>query len=393
MTDSGPRDPAEDIKWGNADSGPLVYADTPSPMGRQSDPWSIVLGILGGVLLGTGVTFAILGFVGVFEEPPPPTIPPAPNLTTPPPTGPPPTFGDSITATEVAGRVIPSTVFVQTTSLLTAGSGSGVIYGDDGYVITNHHVVSGAGEISVIFADGARFPAKLIGSDPVTDLAVLLVDRPDMTPVEVGSSADLSIGEPAVAVGNPLGLEGGPTVTSGIISALDRSLVVSGSETLYGMVQTDAPIAPGSSGGALVDARARLIGITTAIAVSDVGAEGLGFAVPIDLAVGVITDLINNGAVDHARLGIRGTTAWAGEGGAEYPVGVGVTDVTATSAFADSGGQVNDVIIEIAGVEVDTIDQLLGTLRRLRAGDVVETRILRGDDELVLDVVLERLQS
>ncbi|MCH7582963.1 MAG: trypsin-like peptidase domain-containing protein [Acidobacteria bacterium] len=375
------------------DDQPVAYADSPPPSNtRQADPWTMILGILGGVLLGTGVTFAILGFVGVFEEPPPPTVPPAPTLTAPPPTGPPPTLGGTVTATAVAQRVIPSTVYVETSSFLTDGSGSGVIYGSDGYIITNHHVIAGATEVSVTFADGARFPARVIGSDPVTDIAVLLVDRADMTAVEIGSSASLSIGEPAVAIGNPLGLEGGPTVTSGIISALNRSLNVAGSEFLYGLVQTDAPIAPGSSGGALVDARARLIGITTAIAVSDVGAEGLGFAIPIDLVVGVVTDLIENGKVDHAMLGIRGSTVWAIQGEAEYPVGVGITGMSGGSAYESSGGQINDVIVEIADNRVDTIEELLAILRSLRANDIVDIRILRADDELLLEVELGKLE-
>ncbi|MCH8970857.1 MAG: trypsin-like peptidase domain-containing protein [Acidobacteria bacterium] len=375
------------------DDQPVAYADSPPPSNtRQADPWTMILGILGGVLLGTGVTFAILGFVGVFEEPPPPPVPPAPTLTAPPPTGPPPTLGGTVTATAVAQRVIPSTVYVETSSFLTDGSGSGVIYGSDGYIITNHHVIAGATEVSVTFADGARFPARVIGSDPVTDIAVLLVDRADMTAVEIGSSASLSIGEPAVAVGNPLGLPGGPTVTSGIISALNRSLNVAGSEFLYGLVQTDAPIAPGSSGGALVDARARLIGITTAIAVSDVGAEGLGFAIPIDLVVEVVTDLIENGKVDHAMLGIRGSTVWAVQGEAEYPVGVGITGMSGGSAYESSGGQINDVIVEIADTRVDTIEELLAILRRLRANDIVDIRILRADDELLLEVELGKLE-
>lgn len=393
MTDHGPRDPGDHLGLNEPDDQPVAYADSPPPSNtRQADPWTMILGILGGVLLGTGVTFAILGFVGVFEEPPPPTVPPAPTLTAPPPTGPPPTLGGTVTATAVAQRVIPSTVYVETSSFLTDGSGSGVIYGSDGYIITNHHVIAGATEVSVTFADGARFPARVIGSDPVTDIAVLLVDRADMTAVEIGSSASLSIGEPAVAIGNPLGLEGGPTVTSGIISALNRSLNVAGSEFLYGLVQTDAPIAPGSSGGALVDARARLIGITTAIAVSDVGAEGLGFAIPIDLVVEVVTDLIENGKVDHAMLGIRGSTVWAVEGEAEYPVGVGITGMSGGSAYESSGGQINDVIVEIADNRVDTIEELLAILRRLRANDIVDIRILRADDELLLEVELGKLE-
>lgn len=360
---------------------------------KRTDPWTLLLGILGGVLLGTGVTFAILGYVGVFEEPVPPTVPPAPVLTAPPATGPPPTLGDVITAAAVADRVIPSTVFVQVSGFLLAGSGSGVVYGDEGYIVTNHHVVTGAGSVSVVFADGARYPARVIGTDSVTDLAVLKVEREDLAPIDLGVSANLAIGEPAIAVGSPLGLDGGPTVTAGIVSALNRALAVSRGETLYGLVQTDAPIAPGSSGGALVDANARLIGITTAIAVSDVGAEGLGFAVPVDMMIGVVTDLINDGRVAHARLGIEGGTAWAPSGDAEYPVGVGVARIPIDSAFEAHGGRVNDVITEIAGVPVNTLDDLLAVLRRLRAGQNVPIRILRGDAAQTLDVVLGRLSS
>lgn len=387
MTDLGSPDPGRGSDWSSLET-PAVEADR-SPASRV-DPWTLVLGIFGGVLLGTGITFAVLGFVGVFEEPVPPTIPPAPVLTAPPPTGPPPTLGDNVTATQIAQRVIPSTVFIQTSAFLAGGSGSGVVYGSDGYIITNHHVVAGAGTVEVTFSDGARFPAVVVGSDPVTDIAVLLVDRADLAPIEIGSSDALTIGEPAIAVGNPLGLAGGPTVTSGIVSALNRALLVTGGEALYGLVQTDAPIAPGSSGGALVDARARLIGITTAIAVSDVGPEGIGFAIPIDLAIGIATDLIENGEVAHARLGVRVTTVWA-EDVAEYPVGVGVESLSGDSAYEASGGQINDVIIEVVDTAITTEQDLLAALRRHRAGDTIEVRILRADDVLVLNIELGEL--
>jgi len=354
---------------------------------RRTDPWAIAMGLLGGALLGTGLTFAILGFVGVFEEPTPPTIPPAPTLTAPSPTSPPPTFGDDVSVASVAARLIPSTVAVQFSSLLQTGGGSGVVYGDRGYIITNHHVVDGATDLFVVFADGARFPAEVVGSDPVTDIGVLLVQRQDLTPSPIGSADSISIGEPAVAVGNPLGLAGGPTVTAGIVSALDRQLAGGGGD-LFGLVQTDAPIAPGSSGGALVDAAGRVIGITTAIAVSDVGAEGLGFAVPIDIATGVANDLIETGEVRHAIMGIVGETAWADEGGAEFPVGVLIQSLTADAAYAAAGGQINDVIVAVDGVEVQTIDSLLARLRRLRAGDTIPVRILRGDAQTTLDVTM-----
>jgi putative serine protease PepD len=346
---------------------------------------------MGGALLGTGLTFGILGYMGVFEEPTPPTLPPTPVLTAPPPTGPPPTLSEDVTVAAIAERVIPSTVFIETSSFLSGASGSGVVYGADGYIVTNNHVVDGASTVSVVFADGARYPAQIVGTDPVTDLAVLKVEREDLTPIDVGSSSSLAIGEPAIAAGSPLGLDGGPTVTAGIVSALNRRLEVTTGEPLYGLVQTDAPISPGSSGGALVDALGRLIGITTAIAVSDVGAEGLGFAVPVDIVVGVVDDLIANGRVNHARLGIEGATAWADQGEAEYPAGVGVTGLPGDSPFEASGGQINDVIVELADVPVNTLDDLLAVLRRLRAGQSVPVRILRADSESTLDVVLGQL--
>lgn len=371
--------------------GPIRFGETesdPPPPQPKRDPWAIALGLLGGALLGTGLTFAILGYVGVFEEPPPPTIPPAPTLTAPAPTSPTETFGDQVSVASVAAQVIPSTVAVDVSAFLQAGSGSGVVYGDDGYIVTNHHVVEAGGEINVVFSDGARFPAEVVGSDPVTDIAVLRVQREDLAPMTMGSASYLRIGEPVLAVGNPLGLPGGPTVTTGIVSALDRRLAMGVGEELVGLIQTDAPIAPGSSGGALVDAAGRLIGITTAIAVTDVGAEGLGFAVPAEIALGVANDLIDDGQVRHAMLGIVGETAWAQESGAEFPVGVLVGSVSAGSAFEAAGGQVNDVVLAIDGVEVATIDSLLARLRHNRADDMVTLRILRGDAETTLDVTL-----
>jgi len=341
--------------------------------------------------LGVGLTFAILGYLGVFTEPTPPTIPPAPTLTVPPATTPTPTFAEKASAASVAAFVGPSTVAVEFRSLLIDGSGSGVVYGEDGYIITNHHVVDGASDISVVFNDGARFPAEVVGSDPVTDIGVLLVDREDVRPITIGRSSALVIGQPAVAVGNPLGLAGGPTVTAGIISALDRTLDEAGGVRLYGLVQTDAPIAPGSSGGALVDAEGRLIGITTAIAFSDVGPADLGFAVPIDIVIGVANDLIETGEVRHALLGITGDTATASEGNAQYPVGVLVGEMTSGEAYDLAGGQVNDVIVEIDGSPVNTIDSLVARLRHLRAGDIVEVLILRNDGNVTLDVTLGRL--
>jgi putative serine protease PepD len=393
MTDDGPKGP----QLSDLPHEPRIgYEDTPAvphPPTPKMDAWTIVMGLLGGVLLGTGVTLAVLGFTGVFEEPTPPTNPPPPTLTLPPPTTSPPVVVESGNAIEVALRAIPSIVAVEVSSILGAGGGSGVVYSSDGYIITNHHVVDGSSTITVIFADGGRWAAELIGSDPLTDIAVLRIERGDLTPIDIGSSADLTIGERAIAVGNPLALEGGPSVTSGIVSALNRSLIVETGSPLYGLIQTDAPITRGSSGGALLDSGARLIGITTAIAVSDVGAEGLGFAIPINLAIGVVNDLIGDGVVSHAVLGITGGTALAEQGGAEYPVGVIVDTVDTGSAYEVGGGQINDVITAIDGVRITTMETLLTEMRAKRSGDVVTVAVNRADSNLELSIILGTLES
>lgn len=388
MTSEGPVGPNDPIEASSFSYDVGVAANKKT----SADAWTIVMGILGGVLLGTGVTFAVLGFTGVLTEPTTPTIPPPPTLTAPPPTTSPPTLADGVDISPVAQRAIPSIVTVEVSTALGDAGGSGVVYGTDGYIVTNHHVIEGAGSISVIFSDGARFPADLIGSDPLTDLAVLLVRRSDLTSIDIGSTASIAIGQTAIAIGNPLGLAGGPSVTSGIVSALDRTLEVDGTSRLYGLVQTDAPITRGSSGGALLDGGARLIGITTAIAVSDVGAEGLGFAIPINMAVGVVTDLINNGSVRHALLGIRGETAFAIAGEAEYPVGISVTGILDNSAYESAGGQINDVVTSIGGEPVTTLDQMLTKIRLLRADDSVTITVLRGDTETQLSATMGLLE-
>ncbi len=367
-------------------------AAPPEPRRRRLDPWTLVLGILGGALLGTGVTFAILGSTGVFEEPTTTTNPPPPSVTAPPPTSTPPPLAVRASATDIAQHAIPSIVAVEVKGLLGDSGGSGVVYGTDGYLITNDHVVEGAEEVTVVFADGARYPAQIIGTDPLTDVAVLRVTRTDLTPMDIGDPAALTIGDMAVAIGNPLALVGGPSVTSGIISALDRWLEVEPGTVLYGLVQTDAPITHGSSGGALVDENARVIGITTAIAVSDVAAEGFGFAIPIDMATGVADDLIASGTVNHALLGITGATYFAEDSGAEYPVGVLVDDVTADGAYQEGGGQVNDVIVSLDGTPIETLERLLTELRRHRAGEETVVGITRSDGDLDLTVTLGRYE-
>lgn len=390
-----------DPMWPSTDwpTGPIGPPTTPfyppppketAEQRRRGDRWTMVLALLGGVVLGTGVTLGILGFIGVLDDGP--VSVPATTPTSPPTTAAPPPIaeGSNPSVTEVAAAAVPSIVAVEVVDETgLTGGGSGVVYREDGYLITNHHVVGGASEIFVIFSDGIGYPADLVGTDPLTDIAVISTARQDLTPIRLGAASDLVIGERAVAIGNPLGLMGGPSVTSGILSATGRSLAVESDTILYGLLQTDAPITRGSSGGALLDSEAKLIGITTAIGVSDVGAEGLGFAVPVDLAVGVADDLILDGQVRHALLGISGTTVTETRQGATVPIGVEVSPpIRGDSAYGAAGGQVQDVIIALEGEPVTSIQHLIARLRMKRAGDEVTVQALRGDRELTFTVEL-----
>lgn len=303
-----------------------------------------------------------------------------------------PVFAPADLVAVVASRAIPSIVTVHNLDeeLGRAGSGSGVVISSDGFIITNHHVIDGASTLKVIMSDGLSYPAELVGSDPLMDIAVLKVEAGDLPYIRFGSMEGLRTGEPAIAVGNPLGLDGGPSVTAGVISAFDRSLVTNPltGDSLYGLLQTDAPITRGSSGGALLDVQGLLLGITTAIGLSDVGAEGLGFAVPIDLVEGIVDDLMSEGEVRHAFLGVRGSSAFSElDDGVESPLGVEIS-ILEESAIGDAGAEDGDVIVALDGVAVRSMPQLVARLRSYRADDPVTVTLQRGDETLDIDLTL-----
>ena len=308
-----------------------------------------------------------------------------------------PLFAPTDLVAVVASRAIPSIVTVQNLDgeFGQAGSGSGVIIRSDGFIVTNHHVIDGADTLKVIMSDGLSYPAELVGSDSLMDIAVLKVRADDLPHIRFGSMERLRTGEPAIAVGNPLGLDGGPSVTAGVISAFDRSLVTNPltGESLYGLLQTDAPITRGSSGGALLDVHGRLLGITTAIGLSDVGAEGLGFAVPANLVERIVDDLMSEGEVRHAFLGIRGSSAFSElTDGVESPLGVEV-NLLEESAIGRAGAQDGDVIVALDGVPVRSMPLLVARLRSYRAGDSITVTVQRDDETLDLDMTLDRYPS
>jgi serine protease Do len=374
----------------------------------------VLIGSLLSGLIGSGLTVVALWLGGVFDEEPVPTA--QPDATMPvvevidqQPAGP---AQISITPSDiesrvaaVAAKVIPSIVTVEVGDIVSFtrddedieqfqafGSGSGVVFRDDGFILTNNHVVEDAAITKVIFFDGRTYDAEVVGTDPLTDIAVIKIAASDLVPIEFADIDELDIGDQAIAIGNPLGLAGGPSVTAGVISAFNRSLQTgpNPNDRLHGLLQTDAPITRGSSGGALLDEAGRLIGITTAIGVSDVGAEGLAFAVPVDLVQRLASDLMEDGVVQHAYLGINiGDALAQTDDGAEVPIGAEVTGLQDTSAMAEAGAQEGDIIISIEGQDVLTAEDLLAVLRSFRAGDTIEILIDRDGEEVVIEVELD----
>ncbi len=308
--------------------------------------------------------------------------------------------GAAIDVVAVARSAKPSIVRIETFNGIGTllGSGSGVVFRDDGQILTNAHVVDGADTVEVIFSDGRRYSARVAGQDRLTDIAVVSVRAADgetFEPAVLGSTEELSVGESAVAIGSPLRLEGGPTVTLGVVSAIGRTLDTPDGGRLYDLVQTDAPIGPGSSGGALLDASGSVIGITTVIAVSDVGAEGLGFATPIEIARDVATDLLTDGEVHHGFLGVAGDDmdpdlAQA----ANVPGGAVITEVGAGTPAAAAGLRPGDVVISVNARPVVSMSALVLAIRRIEPGSTVIIGTLRDGERRDLVVVLgERPQA
>ncbi|MCS7080302.1 MAG: DegQ family serine endoprotease [Chloracidobacterium sp.] len=269
--------------------------------------------------------------------------------------------------------------------------GSGVVVRSDGYLLTNHHVIDGAGDIKVTFADGRSLKAKLIGTDPKTDIAVLKVDETNLPAMPLGDSSQVQVGDFALAIGNPFDL--GQTVTFGIISALGRGNL--GIEAYEDFIQTDAAINPGNSGGALVNLQGQLIGINTAIIARGAqGNQGIGFAVPINMARLVMEQLITKGRVVRGYLGVTLqdlNEALAKQFGVTNQQGVVVTDVAPDSPAAKAGFQPGDVIVEFEGRPVRDLRTLRLTVAQTPPGTTVKLKILRNKAPRELTATLDEL--
>lgn len=356
--------------------------------------------ILGSSLLSSGIILSFLFLFGIFDEeeivlPEPITITETvreKELVMP--------RVDSTEVVSIAELATKTIVQVQVGTLsedgefFSAGGGSGVVITDEGLIMTNHHVIDNSTEVRVIFEDGRLYEATIIGSDKLTDIGLIKINASNLIPIAIGNSDSMLVGDLAVAIGHPLTLGAAPTVTTGVVSALERRLDVGGDTmdsavTLFGLIQTDAPITRGSSGGALINKNGELIGITTAIATADVGAEGLGFAVPVNLALGIAEDLISDGKILHAFLGILGAQHFeTAADGARVFSGVFIQELYGpggeTFAIGKAGALPGDVIKAINGENVKTLDGLITILRTKRAGDQVEIEIMRDSQAITL---------
>jgi putative serine protease PepD len=275
----------------------------------------------------------------------------------------------------VARAVTPSVVLLQVQGSKGSGEGSGVVVSSDGLILTNNHVVqfaAGGGQIRAVFSNGESAPAKIVGTDPVTDLAVVRAQGTrGLEPASIGTSASLQVGQQVVAIGAPLGLQG--TVTTGIVSALDRpvsSTGESGQSTVVDAIQTDAAINPGNSGGPLVDMSGRVVGLDSAIATlgassgGQSGSIGLGFAIPIDQVTPVVKQIEAGGPVTHAQLGVMITDS-------ANPAGAVIGEVNPGSAAASVGLIHGDVITRVDDQVIDNADALVAAIRAHTPGTKV----------------------
>ncbi|MBJ7359108.1 MAG: trypsin-like peptidase domain-containing protein [Nocardioides sp.] len=296
----------------------------------------------------------------------------------------------------VAEKVLPSVVQINVSGPQGTGSGSGIILSEDGQILTNNHVVEVAangGTLTVLFNDGSTAEAEVLGTDVLTDTAVIQAEGVSgLTPATIGLSDELEVGQGVVAVGSPFGLES--TVTSGIVSALNRPVNVGndgqGNTTTYPAIQTDAAINPGNSGGPLVDLSGNVVGINSSIRTSSTGSDGsigLGFSIPIDGVLPIVEQMANGEEPTHARIGV--SVGVDGATGTDATQGAVIREVTAGSAADEAGLEPGDVVTKVDDTRITGADSLIATIRAYRPGDTVTLTWTRDGEEQSAEVVLD----
>ena len=311
--------------------------------------------------------------------------------------------GTLMTASEVYKANVNSTVGI-TTSITTnyfgyettaAASGSGFIISADGYIVTNHHVIDGANKITVTLYDGKSYEAELIGSDESNDIAVLKIDADGLTPVVLGSSNDLSVGDEVVAIGNPLG-ELTFSLTAGVVSALDRTITTQ--NTTMNLIQTDTAINSGNSGGALFNMYGEVVGITNAKysssgLTSEASIDNIGFAIPIDNVKSIIESLIKNGYVIKPYIGISVAEVSSELKDYGVPGGVAVKVVKDDSPAENAGLKVNDVITKVNGKEISSSSELIALVKASSKGDKLDLTVYRNGSYTEITVTVDETKQ
>ncbi len=370
---------------------------------HPSRPSHLIVALLGAAL-GVMLTLALAPYVMPYIPAPVPTVPPPEAQQPPPPAADSPHDGPASDLEESIKGVVreagPSVVAVINRRAVTDmwgrtytrdGQGSGVVIDTEGHLVTNYHVIEDANEVIVEDSAGREYEATIVGTDPATDLAVLLIHDSALTPVSFGDSDAIETGQLAIAIGNPLGREFARSVTLGIVSGIRATMYGQGShQRVFELIQTDASINPGNSGGALLDSRGSLIGINTLkFAAAEV--EGMGFAIPSNTVERIVQEIIEHGEVRRAWMGMTGMSVEdAVRRGEEIAVesGVFVDSVLAESPSGRAGLQARDVIIRMNETRIESMVDLLKWLEESAPGDVVTMEVMREGEHLIMDFAL-----
>lgn len=295
--------------------------------------------------------------------------------------------------TKVAEMVGPTVVGISNKAegyfgLQDVGSGSGIIFDPNGYIVTNNHVVEGASKITVKFSSGKVLPAKLVKADSRSDLAIIKVEAQNLPTAKFGDSSKVKVGDTAIAIGNPLGEEFSGSVTAGIISALNRKIQYGGA--IYKVLQTDAAISPGNSGGPLCNSAGEVIGINSLKLGADQNAEGMGFAISINEAKSIINSLMSYGKVSRPFLGIYGQSVVSKENKVE---GVYVSEVVPESGAASAGIKPTDIIVELDNKKILRFEDLSDVLDKHKIGDSIKCKVWRNGKTIEVNIVLSDVKE